>query len=243
MIDILLTTPAFAVFESEHDVHGAHRYHDRITHGYDAPTESCATILDPTPLAATPRLLNSTTAVWVTPDGHARQETSVRGTGNSGVTIVTPSETIVAVGARSWPVQRYPRQQDPLSRDFEEIFGRPYPNEALALLNPFLMMREYVCVRNSARRSMHLDLIVIISLFERRPDIPREEGDDVDRLGSMEVEIILAEDRPILLGWDAVNGDERFERTRMTRLELDVTMDHASLFTPESALRRIHRGL
>lgn len=100
-------------------------------------------------------------------------------------------------------------------------------------------MWEYVCHRRFVRRETNLNRSATNTRYHRRPDSHIQASDDPGRPGRIDAEVILAVKSPILLGWDALNGDTPFEQTRLTRLEALVQFDLASLFTAESPSRRV----
>lgn len=243
MIEISLEHPAFAIFESTLDWARSRRYVDRIRLNYYTPESfkvGWQGLSDDEADALLPTVQSMSSAVWVTPDGYARLETLHQPGNITTVTIVTPGEVFQTHQSEPSMMRRQRRHPDPLSRQFDEIFGRPYPNEALALLNPFLMMRDYTCVPGSARHEICQGHTVTMSRYTHNPDCPRNASDDPERLGSMDVDVHLADDIPILLGWDALDGDTPFEHTRITRLELEASLHGKSLFSPETAMIRMH---
>lgn len=243
MIDILLTAPAFAVFECARDWQREWQYHERIKRTYFKPG-SYTTIQAPSPdAAARPPIQEVSTAVWVTPDGFARLEEILKLGDIRVTTIVTPEEEISAQLSPSQSMHGRPRHPDPLSREFDDIFGRPYPNEALALLNPYLMMRDYTCVPGSAHHSSHVGHRVTISRYTHNPDFPLNASDDAERLGSMDIAAWLADSKPLLLGWDALDGDTPFQQTRITQLELNTSFTGLDLFSAESARQTLRPGV
>lgn len=236
MIEILLTAPAFALFESVRDVPASMRYRDRIVRAY-YPAGAVSTIAIGTD-ESMPTTIRQSTAVWVTPGGYSRVERR-SSDGHTFTEIITPEERITFVDPSVWGLSREPRGHDPITRTFDRIFGHRYPREALALLNPFLMTWDYVCDLRLIRRTSILGHPATISRYTHRPDVPIPASDDAERLGSVDVEVILADDAPILLGWDALDHETLFEQSRLTSIDLEATFDDDELFTPESALRRL----
>lgn len=236
MIEILLTAPAFALFESVRDIPTSIRYRDRIAQAY-YPAGAVSTIaIDPD--ESMPTTIRQSTAVWVTPNGYSRLERR-SSDGHTFTEIITPEERITFVDPSVWGLTREPRSHDPFTRAYDRIFGHRYPREALALLNPFLMTWDYVCDLRPIRRTSILGHPATVSRYTHRPNIPVPASDDAERLGSVDVEVTLANDLPIMLGWEALNHETPFEQSLLTSIELDTTFDENALFTLESALQHL----
>lgn len=120
-----------------------------------------------------------------------------------------------------------------MNREIEDYFGRPYPEEALALLNPLLLLRDYVCMSGTNTSSTVLGYNALSYRLAHNPMFPIDASDDPERLGSMSVDVTFTEtDPPMLLAWSALHRGEPFSTTRVTWLRQGVDLDPAIFTDP-----------
>jgi hypothetical protein len=175
--------------------------------------------------------------VFVTPDGQARIDSFNDGTTPVYSTeIVTPyevSQLVVPLSGHSGKFVRQPRSRIGMNREIEDYFGRPYPQEALALLNPLLLLRDYVCKLGTFSASWMLGYRVSNYQLAHNPTFPIDATDDPERLGSTLVNVTFSDSDPIiLLKWSALHRGEPFSRTRLTWLRQDIELDPAIFTDP-----------
>lgn len=116
---------------------------------------------------------------------------------------------------------------------FNEQLGNNYPIEALAILNPTLMMWDYVCQVGSQRPTTHLGRSTTTHRLDHHPERPINATDDPERLGSFHVEAAITNNDPsMLLEWSALHCGEPFSTTRVTWLRQGIELDPAIFMDP-----------
>lgn len=175
--------------------------------------------------------------VLVTPDGRARVDALHYGIIEATSTeIITPSEHLEFSTRLERAEVEFTRQSRPRNqwnRDFNAYFGYPYPDEALALLNPLLLLRDYVCELGSNRMTRTLGSSTFSYRLMHNPDLPIDATDDPERLGSMAVDVTFTTSDPLmLLEWSALHAGEPFSTTRVTWLRQGVELDPAIFTDP-----------
>lgn len=175
--------------------------------------------------------------VFVSPDGQARVDSLNHGimpvNSTEIVTSHEVSQFVAPSNRRNARVARQLRLRNGIDREIEDYFGRPYPQEALALLNPLLLLRDYVCVSGTGTRTTLLDYNTVSYRLAHNPDFPVDATDDPERLGSMTVDVTFNLSDPLmLLSWSALHANEPFSTTRVTWLRQGVDLDPAIFTDP-----------
>lgn len=239
MIAVTLTEPTVAIVEERYDLDRAHAYsinmnviRDAISPGSvwwgaghpDTPKE---------PPESGMRI--TTYHLYVSPAGFARMERFLSYTDDAVPHVI---ETVTD-NDHAWfyisglpPDDLTPRfrrnshDQRPSYQTFNDGLGLNYPNEALALLNPVLVMWDYVAQVGSQRPTTHLGRTTTTHRLNHHPERPINATDDPERLGSFHVEAAMTnDDPPILLEWSALHRGEPFRTTRVTWLRQGVELD------------------
>ena len=130
-------------------------------------------------------------------------------------------------------IQRRPHDPRPSHRQSEDFFGWNYPIQALAILNPMLMMFDYVAQVGSERRTEHLGRTTKTRRLDHHPERPINATDDPERLGSFHVEVAITDDDPpMVLEWSALHAGEPFSTTRVTWMRQGIDLDPAIFTDP-----------
>lgn len=180
--------------------------------------------------------------VFVAPDGHARIDSLNAGAISVYSTeVVTPyevSQFVSPLKGHDGKFARQSRTRTGIDREIEDYFGRPYPQETLALLNPLLLLRDYVCVSGTCARSTILDYSALSYRLSHNPDFSVDTADDPERLGSMAIDVIFTtSDPPMLLEWSALHRGKPFSTTSAIRLSTTYK-DAGFVMNPAELVRR-----
>lgn len=175
--------------------------------------------------------------VFVAPDGQARIDSLNAGVSSVYSTeVVTPyevSQLVSPLKGHDGKFVRQSRTRTGIDREIEDYFGRPYPQEALALLNPLLLLRDYVCVSGTGARSTILDYNALSYRLTHNPDFPVDAADDPERLGSMNIDVTFSVSEPLLLlAWSALHANQPFSTTRITWMRQGFDLDPAIFTDP-----------
>lgn len=123
--------------------------------------------------------------LYLSPDGFARMESFPPYTGNTSLHVI---ETVTNNDCARYyksglppndPTLRFRRHSHdrrPSHQAFEDGLGLNYPNEALALLNPVLVMWDYVAQVGSQRPTTHLGRATTTHRLDHHPECHRRSG-------------------------------------------------------------------
>lgn len=181
--------------------------------------------------------------LYLSPDGFARMECITLRADDTPfhlVELITDTDRIWWYKSGLPPTDPTPRlmrqphdQHSESVQEFYEALGKNYPVEALALLNPVLMMWDYVAQVGSQRPTTHLGRSTTTHRLDHHPERPIDATDDPERLGSFHVEAAMTnDDPPMLLEWSALHRGEPFSTTRVTWLRQGVDLDPAIFTDP-----------
>ena len=247
MIDITLAEPTVAIVEERTDLNRAFAYQANMNQLLHAMAPGSIGGLGvpgyPTEIPFH-GISESIERLYLVPTGLVRLERTWWTSDSDPmrtIEVITPTEDM------SWTPSNLPPEQHPTSRvqrrphvqhredvqAFRDSIGMDYPNVAIALLNPLLVMSDYVCAPGTGQSTTHLGRATWTHRLDHHPERPINATDDPERLGSYHVEVAITnDDPPMLLEWSALHAGEPFSTTRVTWLRQGVDLDPAIFTDP-----------